>query len=1381
MLLFFPATLLQAQNGDWIRQSPPVTQNLNDIVVSGSGIITAVGDQGTICKSIDGGDSWVVKNSGTYNNLMALDFSSSSIGYAVGTGGVILKTTDSGESWAVLNSGVTTNLLGVSFADNNTGWATGFNRTVIKTTDGGATWIPQYSAATLTFLEDVKAINLQRVMAVGWGSGDFNGTTDGGQTWSGTDLAGWAKGVDFMNDTVGWVAGITASYISVTESWGELYTTINGKKATLWKTINGGSSWSPLVFSSNAQWLYEVAVVSPTRIVAVGEKGLIASTTDGGLNWNLDSNPAFSAISFNAVVFESATTGYIAGNNGTLLKTENGGVTWTPKGISGTTNHLTSVSFVNKTTGWAAGYNGTLIKTSDGGKNWIPQPSGLSSNTIHSVFFTDSLTGWCTANEGTILNTTNGGNSWTPQNSGTTTYLYSVRFTDKNNGWVAGWNGTILHTSDGGQTWVPQLSGTNAFLHTVFFVNSTTGWAGGDNGTLLLTRNGGLNWTKTTLVTSETASTIKDLYFLDEKTGWCVGDWILKTTDGGETWVKQFGNMSEFYGYSSLNSIFFVNSHTGYISAWNGKILKTTDGGASWGIASTGNTSPYSDLWFTDSLTGWIAGNNGYIMKTESGGGTFMPMEYLNIPTLEEPSDGKNYVSLSPVLRWNSAGQGSTYEVLLVTDDIHYMDSIISDISGVTDTFLVLDKKLQPDKRHEWKVRLIGSSGATGNWSGKFSFKTQPIPDCIPTLSNPYGYDVSGKYKVSFRWYCAFADSFRVQVSTDPAFLVNMAVDSAVQSTEVYLLLNHSSTYYWRVKQIWGTSPREWSEPGSFTTPEKIPYIYVQSPAGYNPSLAKGTLFRISWEDNFDGALQVTLIRNSTPVSVLGYTSSNSYDWSISDATETGENFRIMLKDTTSGFLVYSIYFTIDNPQIRINQPEEGQNWAKGTRQYISWSDNIPYPLFLTLYKGSANIGTIGYFTDCGQLGYYWDISDFLVSGSDYRIEIRDTLNRFSAFSGFFTIESLFISVTAPFSGDRWGSGSDNNWITWEDNVPNSLVLLLYKGDLLQDTIGFSNGAHFTTYNWEIPASVPAGMDYRIVVMDTVSQIYSSSSIFSIEDPFIVITNPSSGTKWYKESGSKYIFWNDNIPRVLLILLFKGEQLIQTIGRSESRYQTSYAWVLPGSIEPGTDYRIAVQDTLNHLTAYSSYFTILDPGIVPPDVPLLASPVNFSANQSVNLTLSWNPSAGADHYTLQVSDKPDFSSSQVIEQNLTITTKEITSLSVNTVYYWRVRAVNLGGASKWSNVWIFDTMEAVGMDDRFSNPRITVYPNPSSGRVTILTGPLSSSGAEFRLYEPSGKLVASRILVSPRTWIDLSALTHGLYVAEIRSGPRLSRLKLIIQ
>jgi photosystem II stability/assembly factor-like uncharacterized protein len=66
------------------------------------------------------------------------------------------------------------------------------------------------------------------------------------------------------------------------------------------------------------------------------------------------------------VSFVDANTGTAVGNYGTILRTRDGGVTWTPQ-TSGTTNPLYGVSFMDANTGTVVGGTGTILRTTTGG------------------------------------------------------------------------------------------------------------------------------------------------------------------------------------------------------------------------------------------------------------------------------------------------------------------------------------------------------------------------------------------------------------------------------------------------------------------------------------------------------------------------------------------------------------------------------------------------------------------------------------------------------------------------------------------------------------------------------------------------------------------------------------------------------------------------------------------------------------------------------------------------------------------------------------------------------------------------------------------------------------------------------------------------------
>ena len=109
------------------------------------------------------------------------------------------------------------------------------------------------------------------------------------------------------------------------------------------------------------------------------------------------------------------------------------------------------VHFADERLGWAVGDNGTILKTQDGGKNW-KQPTRKTEMDIASVRFINPTIGWAVGVNGLILATTDGGITWNTQ-TGVNANLWDVFFVDASHGWVVGENGKIYMTKDGGKQW----------------------------------------------------------------------------------------------------------------------------------------------------------------------------------------------------------------------------------------------------------------------------------------------------------------------------------------------------------------------------------------------------------------------------------------------------------------------------------------------------------------------------------------------------------------------------------------------------------------------------------------------------------------------------------------------------------------------------------------------------------------------------------------------------------------------------------------------------------------------------------------------------------------------------------------------------------------
>jgi photosystem II stability/assembly factor-like uncharacterized protein len=173
----YGGAILQTVDGGatWVWKDSGTTNGLNAVSFTGR---TAVGEYGTILRE-DFWGTWTQQNVYYGNDLRGVSFTDANNGTVVGRDGIILRTTDGGASWRRQDaSGPGASLYGVSFADANAGTAVGSYGTILQTRDGGTTWVAQESGTTKT-LYGVSFTDANTGTAVG-NDGTILRTTDGG-------------------------------------------------------------------------------------------------------------------------------------------------------------------------------------------------------------------------------------------------------------------------------------------------------------------------------------------------------------------------------------------------------------------------------------------------------------------------------------------------------------------------------------------------------------------------------------------------------------------------------------------------------------------------------------------------------------------------------------------------------------------------------------------------------------------------------------------------------------------------------------------------------------------------------------------------------------------------------------------------------------------------------------------------------------------------------------------------------------------------------------------------------------------------------------------------------------------------------------------------
>ncbi|MGE5313146.1 MAG: YCF48-related protein [Acidobacteriota bacterium] len=321
-------------------------------------------------------------------------------------------------------------------------------------------------------------------------------------------------------------------FVSSTEGW------ISGRGATLLHTINGGDTWSVVTpFAADTAWSFS-------------DPGLNLCFISPSIGWIMKTPGSTFENSHGAIVY----------------KTTDGGSHWEKTIVTQGAGEVgVQLQFVDANTGWITVYQlasgtGRLLKTTDGGKTWTQIQTLPRTDEVILFTFADTKNGWMTTiNDNPplfqIAKTSDGGSTWTNQytdtapNGDTTTSSGAMQFTDADHGWVSGPNGRILKTINGGATWqLLKNAGTSTYTNSksLFFLDANTGWIASSTHlpnqpsthTILRTTDGGATWSQEPLPAWATQSSIFSMYFSGNTLGWLVGDYGVIGKFSGVTAVK---------------------------------------------------------------------------------------------------------------------------------------------------------------------------------------------------------------------------------------------------------------------------------------------------------------------------------------------------------------------------------------------------------------------------------------------------------------------------------------------------------------------------------------------------------------------------------------------------------------------------------------------------------------------------------------------------------------------------------------------------------------------------------------------------------------------------------------------------------------------------
>jgi len=578
-----------------------------------------------------GAQNWEWQNPlPTGDGIEIVQFINDTHGWAVTQGAMLLRTTDGGDTWDTLNARLFIDA--VSFITPEHGWCvarkqySNIDRGVYHTSDGGATWEQQVDDENAPF--SITFINT----LTGWTAiNDTCGhvllyTTDGGTTWEKKTYN------DMLLPDGNPVPYIWVRDITFTDS---LRGYVVGNREYGLRTTNGGQTW--MVDSSMAD-MVQIIFSDSLHGWAVDDYFELIRTVDGGETWQeieLDHDIFYDLRVWDIFALDSSRV-FVASED--LYYSSDGGITWEKY----SDQELGTLWFLNETEAWGGAYRWSghgFYHSTDKGRTWESQIKGFGGRTdFTEVDFVSSSTGWVAGyNWQTMSNvlfkTTDGGANWSqqlqlpvhePGNPFIDNYISDLIFCDVNTGWMVYGQTEIYFTSDGGNNWEERPIDPEYSAQEIHFFNTLNGWAVGSH--VLRTSDGGRTWVDKTPPAADSVrwsnctNYERSSAFADTLCGWVVGDvgnhaHIFHTSDGGNTWQVQY---SIYNDGRYLNNICCIDTNHVRAASYN-FFISSDDGGTTW--QEYHNELAGTTLYFLNENDGWISGRT--IFKTTDGGKTW--------------------------------------------------------------------------------------------------------------------------------------------------------------------------------------------------------------------------------------------------------------------------------------------------------------------------------------------------------------------------------------------------------------------------------------------------------------------------------------------------------------------------------------------------------------------------------------------------------------------------------------------------------------------------------------------------------------------------------------------------------------------------------------
>jgi photosystem II stability/assembly factor-like uncharacterized protein len=226
------------------------------------------------------------------------------------------------------------------------------------------------------------------------------------------------------------------------------------------------------------------------RLVAVGERGHILLSDDGGASWSQADVPTTATLT--GVFFHDGELGWAVGHDAVILRTGDGGETWQLLHHAPEEERpFLDVWFKNAEEGFAIGAYGFFYATTDGGDSWTSRVISDFDAHLHHLSRSESGRLYIAAEMGMVYRSDDGGESWIELPSPYRGSFFATLPLDGDAVLLAGLRGHLFRSDDAGESWQEIETGTVAMLSDGLVLTDGRPLIAGLEGAILVSEDGG--------------------------------------------------------------------------------------------------------------------------------------------------------------------------------------------------------------------------------------------------------------------------------------------------------------------------------------------------------------------------------------------------------------------------------------------------------------------------------------------------------------------------------------------------------------------------------------------------------------------------------------------------------------------------------------------------------------------------------------------------------------------------------------------------------------------------------------------------------------------------------------------------------------------------